>query len=68
MAVFVGTAWIFAVVNMECGDLIQTQDPVKLIHNSCVVVDQIITCVADMASIKAHPQLVRVETTIVDGF
>ena len=67
MPVFCCTGEILAVVDMEDSNLFFSEDTVKRIHDSIEMMDDIISAVTGVTSIKADPQFVVMRYTIVNG-
>lgn len=67
MPVFGGTPLIFAVIDMEDGNLVFSQEAVELLDHTVKIMDDVITAVVGMAGIEADAQLVAAGDSIVDA-
>ena len=66
MSVFGGSFFIFAVIDVKCGDLFFAEQPMEVLYDSIKVPDNIVACIIDMACVKTDAQLVRMDDTIID--
>ena len=67
VAVLVAGRRVFAVVDMDGLEPIQTDNPVKLGNHAVQIVDDIVAAVGNVAGIKTYPQLVVDGYTVDDG-
>ena len=67
MAVFFGASGIFAVINMEYGNLFFADDLVKLVDNAVKIADDVITAVVGMAGVKAYAELIIICDPVIDA-
>ena len=67
VSVLVGTTGIQTVVDMQNGDLIHAEYPIKRCPHSIRIRDNRVTRIVYMAGIKAHPQLLVMFDPIIDS-
>lgn len=65
MSVFCGTASILTVVDMEDRNLILPKKVVKFLDHTVKIMNDIITAVMCVASVKSYPKLLVVSDTVV---
>ena len=68
MPVLVGAERVFAVVDVDRGDLIQTKHFIKVCQHSLIILYDIVTRVVDMTGIQAYPQMFGIVDTVVNCF
>ena len=66
VAVFVGTTWVEAVIDMDDCNLVKPKDIIELFQHTFIVSDKRIACITDMAGIKAYTQAVFSFDTIIN--
>ena len=67
VAVFAGAGGILAVVDMEDGDLVLPDDPVKLFHDVVEMMDDVIAAVAGVAGVEADAQFITAAHSVIDA-
>ena len=66
--VFPCTPLIFTVVDVENGNLVKPDYPVKFCHHTLVVTDEVVSGIIDVACVEADAKFFRVITAVVDCF
>ena len=56
MAVLVGSAWILAVIKMDCFQPVQADHLIKMIQNAVKIVYQVVSSIPGMAGVEANAQ------------